>query len=105
VLKIELEHEGLRYHVEALPDQSLLQSLQQLPLPLHKACRNGACGVCRCQLIEGDIDYGYRAPTALWDRDIEAGMILPCIATAQSDVRIRDISLDKRKSSAGQENR
>ena len=76
---------------------TLLETLQQLPLPIHQACRNGACGVCRCQLLKGEIDYGYRAPTALWQKHIDAGFILPCIAKVKTPLQLQAISLDQRK--------
>lgn len=76
-------------------EADLLSSCRQyLPQPLRRACRNGACGVCRCRLISGEIDYGSRFPYGLWQHEIDDGYILPCIAKPISDVRLGELNYD-----------
>lgn len=77
-----------------LGDQTLLAAMHDQQLPVRKACRNGGCGVCRCRLTRGDITYHQREPFALWQADIDAGVILPCIAYAVSDVVLSELSYD-----------
>jgi len=72
----------------------LLQALLHSGLPLRKPCRNGVCGLCRCRLISGEITYQWRIPHGLWDRDIVAGYILPCIAYPLSSLRLDNLSLE-----------
>ncbi|WP_019529716.1 2Fe-2S iron-sulfur cluster-binding protein [Dasania marina] len=61
---ITVNHQQQRFSLQGRAGSSLLEQLYELPLPLRKACRNGACGVCRCKLSAGQIDYGHRVPTA-----------------------------------------
>ncbi|GAB3097302.1 2Fe-2S iron-sulfur cluster binding domain-containing protein [Aestuariicella hydrocarbonica] len=81
------------YALETDQDISLLELMHQHQLPVRKACRNGACGICRCQLVAGEITYKQRQPFALWQEDIARGIILPCIAFAQTDVIVSDVPL------------
>lgn len=73
----------------------MLADLQAAGLCVRQACRNGVCGICRCRLVEGSIDYGLRRPHALWQKDQDDGIILPCIARASSDLVLEDISLSQ----------
>lgn len=84
---IHVKHKTEEWFIEA-NDQTILEQLRTLPITLRKACRNGACGVCRCLLVEGEVDYGYRLPTALWQHQIDEGFILPCVAKVKSSVLI-----------------
>ncbi len=74
---------------------NLLQVMHDANLPVRKACRNGGCGVCRCRLESGDIDYRQREPFALWEKDKDEGVILPCIAFAKTDLVLDGLSFDK----------
>jgi len=73
----------------------LLEALASSGLPLRKPCRNGVCGLCRCKLVAGEITYQWRLPHGLWQKDIEQGYILPCIAYALSDLTLAAVSLEQ----------
>lgn len=75
----------------------LLEILRNNQQAVRKACRNGACGICRCHLQSGTINYHLRQPFALWESEIEAGYILPCIAYLESDIQIDQITLETPK--------
>ncbi|MGH1372732.1 MAG: 2Fe-2S iron-sulfur cluster-binding protein [Cellvibrionaceae bacterium] len=82
---------------------TLLQAMHEAQLPVRKACRNGGCGVCRCRLIEGEVDYRQREPFALWEKDKAEGIILPCIAYPASELVLDNLSFDQsRKGTVGQ---
>lgn len=89
---IQVKHQGNEWSIDAT-DNAILEQLYVLPLPLRKACRNGACGICRCLLLEGEVDYGYRLPTALWQHQIDEGYILPCVAKPISSIVIADLPI------------
>lgn len=76
---------------------SLLEVMRNNHLPVRKACRNGACGICRCRLTLGHINYFLRKPFALWETEINDGYILPCIAYAESDIHLDDITLENKQ--------
>lgn len=75
--------------------EDLLSSMREnLSQPLRRACKNGACGICRCKLVVGQVDYGARQPFALWSEEIERGYILPCIAKPLTDIELTEISYE-----------
>ncbi len=92
-----VHHEGRAYRLEIEPERDLLSQMRdQLPFPIRRACKNGVCTICRCRLIEGQTTYGQRQANGLWQAEEQAGYILPCIASAQSDLQIDDLMVDTR---------
>lgn len=73
---------------------TLLQLMRDAGLPVRNACRNGGCGVCRCKLVNGEIEYYQREPFALWEKEKADGIILPCIAFAKSELVLGQLSFD-----------
>ena len=63
---------------------NLLEALEAQEVEVDYQCREGFCGSCRVQLIEGDIEYE-QEPIAF----VPDGHILPCCCRAQSDLTIR----------------
>ncbi|MBR9909780.1 MAG: 2Fe-2S iron-sulfur cluster binding domain-containing protein [Gammaproteobacteria bacterium] len=90
---ITLRLDDTRHRVSDRGELTLLNLMHRLELPVRKACRNGACGVCRCHLLSGTITYHARQPFGLWQKDIAAGYILPCIAYATSDLELDQLAL------------
>ncbi|MEA3299419.1 MAG: 2Fe-2S iron-sulfur cluster binding domain-containing protein [Pseudomonadota bacterium] len=75
------------------PTTTLLEAMRNAGLPVRKACRNGVCGLCRCRLLSGEITYHWKEPHGLWQKDIEQGYILPCIAYPLGDLVVDGIPL------------
>jgi len=50
------------------------------------SCREGACGVCKGKVMEGEVDPGNYLGSALTEMDKAAGMVLFCCATPKSDL-------------------
>jgi len=63
---------------------SLLESLEAQDVPVHYQCREGYCGSCRTQLLEGEVHYT-EEPMA-WINDDE---ILPCCCIPKTAIRIK----------------
>lgn len=84
--------------IELIADDktNLLQLMRDAGLPVRNACRNGGCGICRCQLVSGKIDYRGREPFALWEKEKADGIILPCIAFAKSALILDQLSFDSK---------
>lgn len=97
-LKITYSIDGETREVACADTQLVLEALRDSGLPVRKSCRNGVCGLCKCRLVQGEITYHWREPYGLWQKHIDAGYILPCIAYPVSDVRLRDIPLEPEKS-------
>jgi len=76
-------------------DDNLLSSMRvHLCEPLRRACKNGVCGICRCKLMSGQVDYGARQPFALWGEEVATGYILPCIARPLTDIELTEVSYE-----------
>lgn len=55
---------------------------------LPYSCRNGACGVCKGKVLQGQVDHGNYQAHALSDAEKTAGMALFCCAKPLSDLTI-----------------
>jgi ferredoxin len=67
--------------------KSLLQAAIAAGIQLPSSCRNGTCRACLARLVSGDIGYLVDWPGLLADEKAE-GWILPCVASALSDLVI-----------------
>jgi len=79
-------HNGAE-QAQAVPFQhahTLLESLEAQDVPVHYQCREGYCGSCRTQLLEGEVHYT-EEPMA-WINDDE---ILPCCCIPKTAIRIK----------------
>ncbi|MBY6223636.1 2Fe-2S iron-sulfur cluster-binding protein [Ferrimonas balearica] len=75
---------GTKFEVRA--GETLLQSALRHNINLPNQCRVGACGACKCRLVEGRItaltDFDY----VLSEAELEAGYILACQSTPRTAV-------------------
>lgn len=70
--------------VEPSEQTTLLEVMEQAGLKPHYHCRNGFCGACRVQLIQGEVSY-LTDPLAF----IRPGDCLACCCTPISDIEIK----------------
>jgi len=89
---ITLQPSGHEFKIKE--DQSILDAALEHGLSLPYGCRNGACGSCAGQIVNGDVDYGDRNTSCLNDDDKAAGKVLCCQARATSDmvINVKEIS-------------
>jgi CDP-4-dehydro-6-deoxyglucose reductase len=71
---------------EASPDESLLQAALAAELLVPYGCRDGACGACKAQLVEGKVDHGHSPERTLPAEDRTKGLVLMCCAQARSEL-------------------
>ncbi len=64
-------------------EQTLLEALESQNVEVEYQCREGFCGSCQVQLIEGEVEYESE-PVAFVADD----RILPCCCRAVSDLTI-----------------
>lgn len=90
--KVTLEPGGRSYMVE--PDATLLDGALDAGLLVPHSCRNGACGACKAQLIDGDVDHDGSPLATLRQEERMAGSVLMCCAQARSNlvIRCREVS-------------
>ncbi|WP_311172494.1 2Fe-2S iron-sulfur cluster-binding protein [Halobellus ordinarius] len=69
-------------------DETVVDAAEAAEIALPYGCLYGACGTCIAELLDGEMTHR-RSPRALKDRTLEAGYVLPCIATPETDCRLR----------------
>jgi CDP-4-dehydro-6-deoxyglucose reductase, E3 len=72
----------------AEPDEPVLAAAIRNGIGLPYGCRDGACGSCKCRMLEGNVTHGRHQQKALSSAEEAAGMILACCAVPQSDLVI-----------------
>ncbi|HEY3326070.1 MAG TPA: CDP-6-deoxy-delta-3,4-glucoseen reductase [Novimethylophilus sp.] len=83
-------------HVFSAPsDDTILNAALEAGYTLPYGCRNGGCGACKGQVLEGAVDYGDAQSHVLSDAEKSAGKALFCCARPLSDVTIecREVGL------------
>jgi CDP-4-dehydro-6-deoxyglucose reductase, E3 len=81
--KVSVQPAQLAFDVER--DEAILAAAIRAGVGLPYGCRDGACGSCKSRLIEGRVIHGAHQAKALSAAEEEAGWILPCCATPQTD--------------------
>jgi len=66
-------------------DEPILAAAIRQGVGLPYGCRDGACGSCKSRLLEGRVIHGVHQQKALSAAEEEAGLILTCCATPQTD--------------------
>jgi CDP-4-dehydro-6-deoxyglucose reductase, E3 len=66
-------------------DEAILPAAIRQGIGLPYGCRDGACGSCKSKLLEGRVIHGAHQLKALSVAEEEAGFILTCCATPQTD--------------------
>jgi len=81
------------HHLPSRAGETLLEAGLRAGVALPYECRNGACGVCMCTVLNGRVDHGPFQPSVLTQRMRDEGKALMCCASALSDVEIEVESL------------
>lgn len=75
--------------VECGEDETLLAALHRTGHAVISGCRRGGCGVCKVDLVDGEVEYTRTvAPTVLSPEDRAAGVCLTCRAVPRGDVTV-----------------
>ena len=64
--------------------QTVLEALESLQLPIIGACRSGVCGSCKCKVVSGSIENISEQPGPLTDDELQHGYFLACSCRACS---------------------
>jgi CDP-4-dehydro-6-deoxyglucose reductase len=80
---VTLQPAGRSFDVER--DEPMLAAAIRQGIGLPYGCRDGACGSCKSRLLEGRVIHGAHQHKALSVAEEEAGYILTCCATPQTD--------------------
>lgn len=69
-------------------DETVLSAAINAGVGLPYGCKDGACGSCKCKLLEGRVIHGAHQHKALSEAEEQAGYLLTCCATPQTDLLI-----------------
>ena len=69
-------------------DETVLAAAIRQGVGLPYGCKDGACGSCKSRLLEGRVIHGAHQLKALSPAEEEAGFVLTCCATPQTDLVI-----------------
>ena len=81
--KVSVQPAGLTFEVAR--DEAILPAAIRSGIGLPYGCRDGACGSCKSRLLEGRVMHGAHQAKALSAAEEDAGWILTCCATPQTD--------------------
>jgi CDP-4-dehydro-6-deoxyglucose reductase len=84
--KVTLQPSGRSFLVAR--DEPVLAAAIREGIGLPYGCRDGACGSCKSRLLEGRVIHGAHQLKALSVAEEDAGWILSCCATPQTDLVI-----------------
>lgn len=84
--QVTVQPSGHQFGVE--PGETLLTAAIRQSVGLPYGCQDGACGSCKCKLLQGEVELGLHQLKALSETERAQGFILACRATARSDVVI-----------------
>jgi len=68
------------------PGETILEAGLRSGIALPFECRSGGCGVCKCAIVQGTVNYGVYQESALTPQERRAGKALMCCATPLSDL-------------------
>ena len=69
-------------------NETILQAAIRQGFNLRYGCKHGGCGMCKAQIVEGDVDNTEASSFALLDFEKQQGLSLLCCAYPESDVSI-----------------
>jgi ferredoxin len=85
------------YRVNVQPDdriitvkdnESILDAAIRNGVRIKVGCKGGGCGICKIQILEGEVDLGHSARSVLPLTEIDEGYALACQAKPKSDLVI-----------------
>ncbi|MEF8782216.1 MAG: 2Fe-2S iron-sulfur cluster-binding protein [Haloarculaceae archaeon] len=80
--------DGSAETITAEPGQSVVDAAEAAGVAVPYGCLYGACATCTAQVLDGELTHT-EPPRALKESALEAGYVLPCIATPETDCRLR----------------
>ena len=68
--------------------ETILAAAIRQGVGLPYGCKDGACGSCKCKMLQGSVQHGQHSDKALSAEEESQGYVLTCCATAQSPVTL-----------------
>lgn len=83
----DLEQAGESVTIEVAEDEYILWAARESGVWLPADCQQGWCTTCAAELLSGDVDQS--DARRYYEVDRRAALVLTCVATPRSDVRLR----------------
>lgn len=75
--------------VRVPPDESILEALDAVGVPVPSSCREGTCGTCETEVIDGEVDH---RDSVLSERERASGKtMMVCVSRARSARLVLDL--------------
>ena len=74
--------------VRARFGETILDAGLRGEINLPYECRNGGCGLCKCSVLQGEVDPGIYQPSVLSPAERAMGKVLMCCASPLTDIEI-----------------
>lgn len=88
ISEVTVENTGESYQCSA--DTALLDAALAAGIHMPHNCRGGACGTCKAQILEGEVDHGWVMSFAITDEEKAEGHCLCCQSKPRSPrIRLR----------------
>ncbi|MBK1689691.1 CDP-6-deoxy-delta-3,4-glucoseen reductase [Rubrivivax gelatinosus] len=84
--RVKVEPAGVEFEVQR--DETMLAAAIRQGVGLPYGCRDGACGSCKCRLLDGRVTHGAHQRKALTPEEEAAGQILSCCAVPLTDCAV-----------------
>ncbi|MEO8525023.1 MAG: 2Fe-2S iron-sulfur cluster-binding protein, partial [Caldimonas sp.] len=81
---VTVQPSGRSFSVER--DEPILLAAIRQGVGLPYGCKDGACGSCKCRMLEGRVIHGAHQQKALSAEEEASGLILACQAAPQTDI-------------------
>jgi CDP-4-dehydro-6-deoxyglucose reductase, E3 len=94
-LTVTLQPSGHQFSVSR--DETVLSAAIRQGIGMPYGCKDGACGSCKCKLVEGRVIHGAHQAKALTSEEEAEGWMLSCCAAPQTDLIV-----EARASAAGE---
>ena len=75
------------------PGQTLLASALEAGIPLPYGCKDGACGSCKCKLLEGEVTHGPHQVKALSAQEEQEAILNPDVDVEPDVAQLHLISV------------
>ncbi|AZT95907.1 benzoate 1,2-dioxygenase electron transfer component BenC [Brevibacterium aurantiacum] len=80
--------DGVTKIIKVNPYETVMEAAFKARINLPSDCRDGACGTCKSFCTSGEFDPGDFIDDAMTEEELEAGYVLTCQATPESDMVI-----------------
>ncbi len=92
---VTIEHSQQQFQTQ--PGETILDAALKADRIFPYGCRNGVCGACKCNLLQGTVNYGNHEEFALTDEEKAQGKVLICQA-----IPLEDVTIDAKEVLTGQ---